>query len=215
MLPPLAVDVVASVEIAAPLFINKRPAETVIDPASPLPVDRAVICGPRSGSTMSEATKTSTSPPLPGPAVELAICAPPSTVRLLAFTVTEPPGPDCRPIADAAIWVFGSPPPLRSSAPRVVTLTDPPAPVPAVVLEISAPDSSVICGAVTVTDPALPLAVEDAEAMIPLPKPIRVSGPPAVTCTVPPLPAPAVLDVAFAPSDSAIAPPAVKTTWPA
>ena len=29
MLPPLAVDVSASVEIAAPLFINKRTAETV------------------------------------------------------------------------------------------------------------------------------------------------------------------------------------------
>jgi hypothetical protein len=161
---------------------------------------------------MSEATVISTSPPLPRPAVELAICAPPSTIRLLAFTVTEPPGPDCGPIADAAIWVFGSPPPLRSSAPRVVTLTEPPAPVPAVVLEISAPDSSVICGAVTVTDPAFPLAVEDAEAMIPLPKPVSISGPPAVTCTVPPSPAPAVLDVAFAPSDSVIAPPAVKTT---
>src|ERR1700719_2492611 len=212
MLPPLAVDVAASVEIAAPLFINKRPAETVIDPASPLPVDRAVICGPRSGSTMSEATKTSTSPPLPGPTVELAICAPPSTVRLLALTVTEPPGPDCGPSAEAAIWVFGSPPPLRSNAPGVVTSTEPPAPVPAVVLEISAPDSSAICGAVTITDPALPLALEDAEAMIPLLASLKVNGPWAVTCTVPPSPAPAVVDVTFPPLDNAIAPPAVSTT---
>src|SRR5205823_5360717 len=111
MLPPLAVDVSASVEIAAPLFIKRRTAETVIDPASPLPVDRAVICGPGSGSTMSEATVTVTSPPRPGPAVELAICAPPLTVTALAATITEPPGPDCGPVAEAAIWVLATPAP--------------------------------------------------------------------------------------------------------
>src|SRR5437016_1772484 len=133
MLPPLAVDVAASVEIAALLCINKRPAETVIEPASPLPVDRAVICGPRSGSTMSEATMTSTSPPLPGPAVELAICAPPSTVRLLALTVTEPPGPDCGPMAEAAIWVLATPAPSSTRAPGVLALTKPAAPAPAYV----------------------------------------------------------------------------------
>ncbi len=88
---------------------------------------------------MSEATMPLTSPPLPGPAVELAICAPPSTVRLLAVTVTEPPGPDCGPIAEAAIWVLATPAPLRTSVPGVVTVTKPPAPVPAVVLAISAP----------------------------------------------------------------------------
>ena len=55
------------------------------------------------------ATVTSTSPPLPGPAVELAICAPPSTVRLLALTVTEPPDPEFGPVAEAAIWVLRSP----------------------------------------------------------------------------------------------------------
>ena len=71
----------ASVEIAAPLFISSRVAETVIEPASPLPVERAVICGPASGSTMSEATAILTSPPLPRPAVELAICAPPAMLR--------------------------------------------------------------------------------------------------------------------------------------
>jgi hypothetical protein len=70
---------------------------------------------------------------------------------------------------------------LSSNAPGVATFTEPPVPVPAVVLEISAPESSVICGAVTVTDPALPLAVEDAEVTIPLPKPVTLSGPPAVT----------------------------------
>src|SRR6266566_1829837 len=103
---------------------------------------------------------TLTSPPLPGPAVELAIRAPPSTVRLLAATITEPPGPDCGPVAEAAIWVSGTPAPSSTSAPGVVTLTEPPAPAPAVVLAISAPLVTVICGAVTVTDPALPLAVD-------------------------------------------------------
>src|SRR5262249_61730101 len=87
----------------APFHARCRTADTVIERASPLPVDLAVICGPGSGNTMSEATTTSTSPPLPGPAVELAICAPPSTVRLPARTVTEPPGPDSGPIAEAAI----------------------------------------------------------------------------------------------------------------
>jgi hypothetical protein len=48
MLPPLAVDVSASVEIAAPLFSSRRTTGTVIEPASPLPVKRAVICGPGS-----------------------------------------------------------------------------------------------------------------------------------------------------------------------
>src|SRR6266478_1441687 len=104
MLPPLAVEVSASVEIEAPLFIIRRTAETVIDPASPLPVERAVICGPGSGSRMSEATAILTSPPEPGPAVELAIRAPPWMVRAPAATVTEPPDPDRGPVAEAAIW---------------------------------------------------------------------------------------------------------------
>jgi hypothetical protein len=52
---------------------------------------------------MSEATVTLTSPPLPCPAVEQAICAPPSMARALALAITEPPGPDCGPIAEAAI----------------------------------------------------------------------------------------------------------------
>src|SRR5215813_11245914 len=104
MLPPLAADVSASVEIAAPLRSSRRKAETLTDPASPLPVDRAVICGPGSGSTRSEATVTFTLPPLPGPQVVLAICAPPATVKALAATVTVPPDPDCGPVAEAAIW---------------------------------------------------------------------------------------------------------------
>ena len=70
MSPPLAVDVSASVEIEAPLLNSRRITERVIDPASPLLVDRAVICGPRSGNTISEAVIL-TSPPLPGPAVKV------------------------------------------------------------------------------------------------------------------------------------------------
>jgi hypothetical protein len=118
-------------------------------------------------------------------------------------------------MAEAAIWVLASPAPLRTSAPGVATFTEPPAPVPAVVLEISAPLVMVICGAATTTDPALPLAVEVAEATIPVPGSLMLSGPCAVTCTVPPLPAPAVLDVAFAPPDNMIVPPAVNATSPA
>ena len=71
-------------------------------------------------------------------------------------------------------------------------MTEPPAPVPAVVLAISDPVVIVICGALTVTEPALPLALEFANAMIPLPGSLKLSGPCAVTCTVPPLPGPAV-----------------------
>jgi len=39
----------------------------------------------------------------------------------------------------------------------------------------------VICGADTVTDPALPPAVELAEAVIPLPRSVKVSSPCAAT----------------------------------
>jgi hypothetical protein len=159
------------------LLTSRRKALAVTDPASPLPVDRAVICGPGSGSTMSDATMTSTLPPWPGPAVRLAICDPPSTVRLFAATVTEQPGPDCGPVAEATIWVFELPMPSSVSAPSIVTLTEPPAPVPAVVLMIFPPLASAIYGADTVTDPALPPAVEVAEAVIPLPAPVKVSTP--------------------------------------
>jgi hypothetical protein len=118
-------------------------------------------------------------------------------------------------VAEAAIFVLGSPAPLRISAPGVVTLTDPPAPVPAVVLAISAPDISAIRGAPTDTDPALPPAVPVAEAMIPVPGSVSVNGPWAVTWTVPPLPTPAVLEVNSAPPDSVSAPPAINVTSPA
>ena len=62
----------------------------------------------------------------------LAICAPPSMVRAFARTITEPPAPEFSPVADAAIWVLATPAPSRINAPGVVTLTDPPAPAPAV-----------------------------------------------------------------------------------
>jgi hypothetical protein len=48
------------------------------------------------------------------------------------------------------------------------------------VLEISPPDITVICGAVTITEPASPLTAEVAEAIIPLPA-VKLSNPPAVT----------------------------------
>jgi hypothetical protein len=116
-------------------------------------------------------------PPAPIPAVVLAIWAPPCTVRVFARTVTAPPGPDCAPVAEAAIWVPETPIPSSASGPGVVTATEPPAPLPAVVLAISAPLVTVICGEVTVTEPALPLAVEFAEAMIPLLEPASVRAP--------------------------------------
>jgi len=65
------------------------------------------------------------------------------------------------------------------------------------VLAICPPLVTVICGAVTVTNPALPL--EAAEAVIPVPGSLKISDPCAVTCTLPPLPAPAVLEVINAP----------------
>src|SRR6266446_6192879 len=187
MLPPLAADLspTASVEIAAPLFIRKRTAETVIEPASPPPVDLAVICGPASGSTISEATVMLTSPPLPGPAVELAISAPPFTVRLLALTLTEPPAPDCGPIAEAAIWVLATPEPSSTSAPGVVTVTEPPAPVPAVVLMICPPLARAICPAFTLIDPASPIEPELVSVPIRDPDPLSDRRPPTSTATRP------------------------------
>jgi len=171
--------------------------------------------GPVPDNVTALPTATAMSPALPGPKEVLAIRAPPSMVRVSAVTVTEPPGPDCGPVAEAAIWVLATPAPSSTSIPGVVTLTEAPAPVPAVVLEISAPPISAISGAVTVTDPALPLAVAVADAIIPLPGSLTLSGPCDLTNTVPALPAPAVLDVTRAPPDSATAPPAVSITSPA
>ena len=137
---------------------------------------------------MSETTTTSTSPPPPGPAVELAICAPPLTVRLPAVTVTGPPIPDCEPVAEAAIWVGAMPIPSSTSAPGVVTVTAPPDPVPAVVLAISAPDPIVICGAVTATDPALPVVPGWVSVAIRAPDPPIDKRPTTLTATLPALP---------------------------
>ena len=64
--------------------------------------------------------------------------------------------------------------------------------VPAVVLPICAPEVIAICGAATVTDPALPVAVDDAKANMPVPGRLSANGPCAWTVTVPPLPLPAV-----------------------
>ena len=94
-------------------------------------------------------------------------------------------------------------------------MTEPPAPVPAVVLDISAPFPTEICGALTLTEPALPLAAVVAAAMIPLSRSVRLSGPCEPTWTVPALPSPDVLENTLAPPEIAIAPPAVNVTSPA
>ena len=128
---------------SAPLeTVIAPPAVNTISPAGPLEpgaaeaVIRLAPLGPWPESVTPSATVTVTAPPLPGPAVELAICAPPSMPRLPARIVTEPPGPDRGPMAEAAIWVLATPALSSTSAPDVVTLTEPPEPVPAVVLAI-------------------------------------------------------------------------------
>ena len=81
--------------------------------------------GPLPDNVTPFATVTAISPARPGPKVVLAIRAPPSTVSASAATVTDPPGPDCRPVAEAAISVL-PPVPSSTSAPGVVTFTEPP-----------------------------------------------------------------------------------------
>ena len=126
--------------IAPPAVSTTSPAAPV-EPASAEAVIPLAPPGPVPDNVTLFATVTATSPPWPGPTVVAAICAPPAMVRASAATVTEPPGPDCAPVAEAAIWVLETPAPSSISVPGVVTSTEPPAPVPAVVLEISAPDS--------------------------------------------------------------------------
>src|SRR5215469_14915323 len=214
--PPAPVPAVV-LTICPPLVTVICGAVTVTDPALPLAVDIAEAMIPLPGAVKlsGPSAVTCTVPPLPGPAVELAICAPPWTVRLSAPTVTEPPGPECRPVAEAAIWLGAIPMPSSARAPGVITVTEPPAPVPAVVLAICPPLVTVTWGAPTVTEPALPLAVDVARAMMPVSGSLKLRGPCPVTCTAPPLPDPAVLDVTWAPPDTAIAPPAINTTSPA
>src|SRR5512135_3345929 len=105
--------------------------------------------------------------------------------------------------------------PSSDKNPGVVTTTEPPAPVPAVELAICAPAVTEICEADAATDPASPLAVSAASAMIPVPTPLKASGPCALTPTVPPLPAPNVADEICAPPDMVSAPPAARVISPA
>ena len=85
------------------------PATNITSPAAPVePASAEAVIplappGPVPDNVALFATVTATSPPLPGPAVVAAIRAPPAMVRALAATVTEPPGPDCGPVAEAAI----------------------------------------------------------------------------------------------------------------
>src|SRR6202007_2696061 len=85
---------------AAPVEPGCAAAVIPLAPSAPLP-----------DMVTSLPTVTSILPPLPGPAVALAICAPPETVRVFAATFTEPPGPDCGPVAEAAISVPATPAP--------------------------------------------------------------------------------------------------------
>jgi hypothetical protein len=179
--PPLPVPAVFEVALApaesaiAPPAVNTTSPAWPVEPGWAEAVTPLAPLGPTPDNVTPLAMVTAMSPPLPGPAVVLAICAPPEIVKLLGARVTDPAGPDCGPVAEAKTPVLATAWPSSSIAPGVVTVTDPPAPVPAVVLPMPAPVVTVICGAVTATDPALPLAV--AEAMIPVLVPLRLKGP--------------------------------------
>ena len=85
--------------------------------------------GPVPDSVTPFATVTAISPALPGPKVVLAMRAPPSIANASATIVTEPPGPDCAPVAEAAISVLPAmPAPSSTNIPGVVTKTEPPTP---------------------------------------------------------------------------------------
>ncbi|MFL5288608.1 MAG: hypothetical protein ACJ8AW_48555, partial [Rhodopila sp.] len=94
-------DVAAAVEMLAPSRrLMSRGAEMVIEPASPVPVEAAVICGgPEPMSRMSEPAVTVIVPPLPVPEVlvEMPLKLPPMA-RLPALTWIVPalPGPPGR-----------------------------------------------------------------------------------------------------------------------
>jgi hypothetical protein len=81
------------------------------------------------------------------------------------------------------------------------------------VLAICAPFAIVIRGALTVTDPASPLAVDAAEATTPLPASLRFKDPVASTVTVPPPPAPSVVLAICAPPCT-VSRPALTLTVP-
>src|SRR5947209_9702373 len=109
------------------------PATNITSPAAPVePASAEAVIplappGPVPDNVALFATVTATSPPLPGPAVVAAIRAPPAMVRALAATVTEPPGPDCGPVAEAAIGVLDTPAPSCITPAGSVTPTAPPA----------------------------------------------------------------------------------------
>jgi hypothetical protein len=94
-------------------------AVTITDPASPLAVELAEATIPLAVSLNVSGPRavTCTEPPLPGPAVVLAICAPPVTVQVSAVTVTGPPAPDCSPVAEAAMRVSAPPAPSVPACP--------------------------------------------------------------------------------------------------
>jgi hypothetical protein len=89
------------------------------------------------------------------------------------------------PVAEADICERS---PSTTNRPAVVTVTGPPRAVPAIVLAICAPATIVISGALTVTEPALPLAKAPAEALIAVPGSVSVKVPCEITRTIPPGP---------------------------
>src|SRR6516164_6926224 len=78
MLPPLAVDDSASVEIEAPSLSSRRTTETVTDPAFPEPGPRVSVEIKPSLRIARSPAVTETLPPLPAPAVAEKIPVPPA-----------------------------------------------------------------------------------------------------------------------------------------
>src|SRR6266851_2745843 len=192
----------------------------VIDPASPLPIDCAVIWDPKSRIRMPDATMIFMSPLLPRPVAVLAIWAPPAIVRLPAATDTDPPAPEPR-LPAFIVLVLDDPAESSRMSPLAVTLMVPPFPQPASVVQ-PAPEAMkdparrlTVC-ADTVTEPALPepeltaLMLLGTEPSSPVES--RVSLPPALTMTLPPLPQP---EPAVQPEfDEMTEPPSKLMFWP-
>ena len=140
---------------------------------------------------------------------------------LPALTVTVPALPDCGPSAEAPISVKPPPvaPPSSSSAPGVATSTEPPAPVPRVLLSMKPPSSTDTLPALTRTEPAEPVSPTAASLLTPLrklPSPVASmsSVPPTVSAISPALPEPK-LSVLIEPPRTRLSVPASTVIDPA
>src|SRR5262245_56945521 len=103
-----------------------------------------------------------------------------------------------------------------------VTTTVPPAPVPAVALEISAPVVSKICDAFTASDPASPVVPAWVSVAIRVAGPLNDSGPAVLTTTFPAFPvltgkpwSDRIALLEIEPPLRAVAPPTATATAPA